>query len=70
MERLLIHIKCTASGWQVDEAGKVHYCTYVREHAVDAADSLALDLHFRTGRPVAVMMDVAAHDPVLLFEHG
>lgn len=70
MERLLIHVKRTASGWQVDEAGQVRYCSYVREQALEAADSLALGRHFSTGNPVAVVMDMDARDSVLLLQHG
>ncbi|MCD7097175.1 hypothetical protein [Stenotrophomonas sp. MMGLT7] len=70
MERLLIHIERTVSGWQVNESGRTRYSSFVREQALEAADSIALGRHFSTGTPVAVVMDVGARESVLLFQHG
>ncbi len=70
MERLLIHIERTVSGWQVNESGRTKYSSYVREQAFEAADSIALGRHFSTGTPVAVVVDVGPRDSVLLYQHG
>lgn len=70
MERLLIRIERTVVGWEVLDAGGIPHSCNLQQRALDAAESMALGHHFKTGRPVGVVMQMGAADSVLLSRHG
>jgi hypothetical protein len=70
MQRHLLTLVSTTSGWLLHEGGHERFRFARHDEALEAAGIMASTLHEHHGIPTAVILDLPGSDPVMVLSCG
>ena len=70
MQRHLLTLVSTASGWLLHEDGHGRFWFACHDEALRTARIMAATLHEHHGIPTGVVLELPGSDPVMVLSHG